>query len=173
MTWEEVDVAELLADVRTSFSGQGEAAGIGLRVDVEDPHTPMAITADARRLDQVLGNLVANALRHTPSQGTVTLGARATPDRVQITVSDTGEGIPPEDLDHIFDRFWRGDRSRSRGSGAGSGLGLAIARQLVQANGGHISAESAVGRGTVFLIELPRTTAMWPSQQARRNLGGE
>jgi two-component system sensor histidine kinase BaeS len=154
MVWEPVDVAELLADVSTSFSGQAEAAGIDLRVEIEG-NTP-TITADIDRLDQVLGNLMANALRHTPSGGIVTLKAKSAQDGVRISVCDTGEGISAEDLPYVFDRFWRGDRSRSRASGAGSGLGLAIARQLVQAHGGRIGVESKPGQGTTFTIELLR-----------------
>jgi signal transduction histidine kinase len=74
---------------------------------------------------------------------------------VRIAVRDTGEGIPPEDLPYVFDRFWRGDRARTRGSGAGSGLGLAIARQLVRAHGGRIGVESAVDEGSTFTLEMP------------------
>ena len=119
----------------------------------------------------MLGNLTANAVRHTPSGGTITLLAepvtsagsaqalskaeRPAAGGVRISVSDNGEGIPPEDLPYVFDRFWRGDRSRSRDSGAGSGLGLAIARQLVRAHGGRISVESERGQGTTFIMELP------------------
>jgi signal transduction histidine kinase len=155
LVWEPVDVIELLADVSTSFSGQAEAAGIDLRVETKGDPTTMTIAADVGRLDQVLGNLMGNALRHTPSGGVITLRAEPVPDGVRIIVHDTGEGIPAGDLPYIFDRFWRGDRSRSRASGAGSGLGLAIARQLVQAHGGCISVESEPGQGTMFTIKLP------------------
>jgi len=172
MVWERVDVAELLADVSTSFSGQAEVAGVELRVEpalpATGPHVQaswstevdadpalMEITADAGRLDQVLSNLLANALRHTPSGGAITLRAEPIDGGVRIIVRDTGEGIPSKDLPYIFDRFWRGDRSRSHAGGAGSGLGLPIARQLVQAHGGHIGVESQPGQGSTFTIELP------------------
>jgi two-component system OmpR family sensor kinase/two-component system sensor histidine kinase BaeS len=163
LVWETVDVAGLLADVSTSFSGQAKAAGIDLRVELAtgnsegtDPgSTFIKITADAGRLDQVLGNLLSNALRHTPAGGAITLQGEPTHDGIRIIVRDTGQGIPAEDLPYIFDRFWRGDRSRSHTGGAGSGLGLAIARQLVYAHGGHIDVESQPGQGTTFTIELP------------------
>jgi signal transduction histidine kinase len=150
---EPLEVAELLADVSTSFSGQAEAAGIRLGTEVVDGLP--TITGDIGRLDQVLGNLVANALRHTSSGGTITLCAEPHGDHVCIMVRDTGEGIPAEDLPFIFDRFWRGDRARSRADGAGSGLGLVIARYLVQAHGGRIEVESQPGQGTTFAVHLP------------------
>jgi signal transduction histidine kinase len=153
LVWEPVDVAELLADVSTSFSGQAEAAGIDLCVEINGDLP--AITGDVGRLDQVLGNLVANALRHTHAGGTIVLGAEPMAGGVRITVEDTGEGIAPEDLPAVFDRFWKGDRSRSHTSGAGSGLGLAIVRQLVRAHGGEVEVESALGQGTTFTVELP------------------
>ena len=114
------------------------------------------LVADPQRLGQVLGNLVANALRHTPPGGQVTLGAElAVDDALRLWVADTGEGIAPEDLAHIFERFWRGDPARSHGAGAGMGLGLAIAKGLVEAHGGRIWAESEVGQGTTITCLLP------------------
>jgi len=152
---ERVDVTELLADVCTSFSGQAEAANINLESRREDALETPCIFADPGRLDQVLSNLVANALRHTPTGGRITLAASPLEAGVRITIQDTGEGIAAADLPYIFDRFWRGDRSRSHADGAGVGLGLAIARQLVQAHHGRISAESTPGQGTTFTIDLP------------------
>jgi signal transduction histidine kinase len=155
LTREPVDVAELLADVGTSFIGQAEATGINLQVETDADPASMTITGDVGRLDQVLSNLMGNALRHTPAGGTITLRAESADGWVRIIVADTGEGIPAEDLPYVFERFWRADRARSHASGAGSGLGLAIARRLVQAHGGQISVESQVGVGTTFFVELP------------------
>lgn len=155
-----VDVGELLADVTTSFSGQAEAAGITLRAVTTQPSgteassSSLVVDGDADRLDQVLSNLLANALRHTPPGGSVTLAATAADDRVRITLTDTGHGIAPDDLPFIFDRFWRGDRARSHTGGVGSGLGLSIANQLIKAHGGQIEVTSELGRGTTFIITL-------------------
>lgn len=146
---------DLLSDVAANFGPAAQAAGVALRIDVPDQAGKLSLEVDGDRLGQVLSNLVANALRYTPAGGTITLSARPLPQGVELTVHDPGEGIPPEDLPFVFDRFWRGDRSRTRREGAGSGLGLAIARQLVRAHGGEISVESQPGQGTTFSIELP------------------
>jgi len=149
-----LDVAGLLADSATSFSAQAEEARVSIHVEVGAHDGPLQVHADAGRLDQVLGNLLVNALRHTPPGGQITLSAAPIPSGVRLQVSDNGAGIPPEDLPFIFDRFWQGDDERQRLAGAGSGLGLAIARQLVQAHGGKISVESPPGQGTTFTLEL-------------------
>ena len=162
LTLEHVDIAELLADVVTSFSGQAEAAGVALRAATDGEG--LAALADWGRLDQVLSNLVANALRHTPPGGHITLSAAADgPTQVRVTVADSGEGIAAEDVPFVFDRFWRGDPARSREGNAGSGLGLAIAQQLVQAQGGSIAVTSAVGQGATFTIHLPAASHRAPS----------
>jgi two-component system OmpR family sensor kinase/two-component system sensor histidine kinase BaeS len=159
-----LSVAGLLSDVVTGFANQAAEQGVALQVADPRDLGELELVADPDRLDQVLSNLVANALRHTPSGGRVTLsaaplpGGELMPGGARLQVADTGAGIPPEDLPYIFDRFWRGDRSRVRSAGAGSGLGLAIAKQLVQAHGGQIHAESQPGQGTVFTIDLPGDT---------------
>jgi signal transduction histidine kinase len=150
--------ADLLADVATSFAGQAAEQGVELAVDAPQGAETLELYADADRLDQVLSNLVANALRYTPGGGCITLRLRPESEAVLIVVQDNGAGIPAEDLPYVFDRFWRGDRARSRGQGAGSGLGLAIARQLIQAHGGTIQVESQPGQGTTFSIQLPRAS---------------
>jgi len=146
------------ADLATRAARGAEAVagprGIALDLEVE-PDLP-TVLVDPSRVHQVLSNLLANAVRHTSSGGRVALGVRrhAEPPGVLFAVADTGEGIPPEDLPHVFERFYRVDRSRSRRSG-GSGLGLSIARQLVEAHGGHIWADSQPGQGSRFSFVLP------------------
>ena len=103
---------------------------------------------------QVLSNLIDNSIRHTPSGGRITVGAKDGDRRIVLSVSDTGSGVSPEDMPFIFERFYRADKSRSRAEG-GTGLGLAIAKTLVQAHGGTIAARSQAGRGTTIEISLP------------------
>jgi len=115
-----------------------------------DPDLPV-IVADRGRILQLLGNLLGNALKFTPAGGRVRIGAEQVGDEARISVADTGAGIPPEDLPHLFDRYWQARSSRR----AGAGLGLAIARGIVEAHGGRIRAESEVGVGTTFTVTLP------------------
>lgn len=117
-----------------------------------------AIEVDPERMIQVLGNLVTNALRHTPAGGRIALSAQAQGAHVILAVADTGEGIPADMLPHIFDRFYCGDPARSQQDGE-SGLGLAIAKSIVEAHGGTIAAASAPGQCTTFTVTLPRAGA--------------
>ncbi|GAB3874286.1 HAMP domain-containing sensor histidine kinase [Kibdelosporangium lantanae] len=120
-------------------------------------HGDPELDADPVRLRQVVTNLVTNALRHTPPDGSVTVDGLQDGDWVVVDVTDTGVGISPEDLPKVFDRFWRAEKSRSRGSG-GSGLGLAIVKQLVAAHGGTVTARSVLGQGSTFTVRLPTTS---------------
>ena len=112
--------------------------------------------------ERVLYNLIQNAIRHTPNDGTITLTVRGKPNRVELVVADTGEGIRESDLPHVFDRFYRGEPARTRDSrvaAPGTGLGLAIAKGIVEAHGGTISAISTPGQGAAFHIVLPSSVA--------------
>lgn len=152
---EVVDIAELLEDIHTSFFGLAESEKIAFSLDVHEGPRGLLVSGDAGRLYQVLSNLVINALRHTAVAGTVNLRGYAGKQTVVVEVIDSGEGIAEEDLPYIFDRFWRGDRSRNHAAGAGGGLGLAIARQLVQAHEGTIAVNSVRGAGSTFHLEFP------------------
>jgi len=146
-----MDMGALLRDAQVNFSPQAADRGVTLALDL--PSDLPEVTADQRRIAQVLGNLVTNALRHTPQGGCVTLSAVMRERLVRVTIADTGTGIPPGDLPYIFERFWRGEKSRSR-VGGGAGLGLAIAKQLVEMHGGTIGVESAPGKGSKFWFTL-------------------
>jgi PAS domain S-box-containing protein len=148
------DASALLAEVLVQERELASAAGISLVLD--EPPGALRVWADRDRLLQVFENLVGNALKFTPHGGRVTIGARpgAAGDDALFWVTDTGEGIPPEQLPSVFDRFWQAAPTRF----AGAGLGLAICRGIVEAHGGSIRVESAVGRGSTFLIHLPAST---------------
>ena len=132
-------------------------AAKGVDLHVSRVGDGLDVSVDSDRLGEVLANLLANALRHTPAGGMVTLAAEPDAEHALLTVTDTGDGLAPDDLERIFERFYRADRSRSRDQG-GSGIGLAIARALVEAHGGQLWAESAgKGKGARFVCRLPAT----------------
>jgi two-component system sensor histidine kinase BaeS len=135
-----------------SFEAQAAAQQVTLRAEIA-PDLP-AVELDPDRMQQTIGILISNALRFTPPQGAITVAAKTDQASMTIEVADTGSGIAPEDLPHVFDRFYRADKSRTRESG-GSGLGLAIAKSLVEAHGGSIAARSEAGHGTTLQISLP------------------
>jgi signal transduction histidine kinase len=159
-----IDVAPEIQATTDSLALAAEAQSVTLSVHVPDGLPP--VRADADRLAQVLRNLLVNALRHTPVGGSVTVVAAQAGSEVEVTVADTGEGIAPQDLPKVFERFWRADLARARmgrprpGSGDvrwawGSGLGLSVAQSLVEAQGGRIWVESILGEGTTFRFTLP------------------
>jgi histidine kinase len=148
------DVALLVQSVTKRLAPQFEAKRISLDLELSQDLPP--VLADEGRLIQVLTNLMGNALQHTPHNGRVSIAARRMGLEVLISVQDTGAGISPEHLSHIFDRFYRADASRSRRAGGGSGIGLTIARALVEAQGGRLWAESrGQGQGSTFTFTLP------------------
>jgi signal transduction histidine kinase len=116
----------------------------------------LIVRADRIRLEQALQNLAANALRHTPSGGAVRLSADRRDGAVVMRVRDSGEGIAPEHLAHVFDRFYKADESRRESEGSGSGLGLSIVKAIVERHGGRIAVDSSLGEGTLFEIILPQ-----------------
>jgi signal transduction histidine kinase len=151
-----VDMRALLRQAQAAFEPLAEAEGVALMLHL--PAAAPEVRADASRLQQVLGNLIANALRHAP-QGPgkppqVDVTMEVVGEAVRVSVQDNGPGLAPEALVHVFDRFWRADPSRSRAAG-GSGLGLAIARGIVEAHGGRIWVESEPGAGASFRFEVP------------------
>ncbi|MFF7167238.1 sensor histidine kinase [Streptomyces sp. NPDC008086] len=152
---EPVRADELLDQVAAAHRVAADTAGVTLDTAADDT---CWLDADPVRMRQALGNLVSNALRHTPADGTVTLAARRDGDDVVLEVTDTGSGVAADELPYVFERFWRAEKSRSRRTG-GSGLGLPIVRHLVAAHGGTVDAASEPGAGAVFTLRLPAGVA--------------
>ena len=147
-----VEPVVLLARAAESYTPSAQKAGIALFVA---PGTAVPnVKVDVERMAQVLANLVTNAIRHTPAGGTVTLGAHREQGGAVITVADTGEGIAPDALPRVFDRFYRADKARSQSSDE-SGLGLAIVKSIIAGHGGTVDVTSELGKGTTFTVHLP------------------
>jgi signal transduction histidine kinase len=142
-------VRVILEEVAELHRVQANVNGIALAVQACTD--ACIVTADRERIIELLGNLVGNALKFTPAGGTVTLSCRSDVDSVTILVEDTGVGIPPGEIEHVFERFWQGPEAR----GGGAGLGLAIAKGIVEAHRGSITVQSEVGRGTSFRVVFP------------------
>ena len=161
MARDPVELGPLLQGSIEKLTPQAQVAGVALELDASER---LFVTGDGDRLAQVFTNLIDNALKHTSQGGRVTVAARemaSQPTRkgekavpgIEVSVADTGSGIPPEDLSRIFERFYHGKTSRGE---SGTGLGLAIAKALVEAQNGTIGVESQVGQGSVFTVTLPR-----------------
>jgi signal transduction histidine kinase len=147
-------ISDLISDTLESFSELAARQGVTLNGEVE-PGVD-SLWMDTQRIGRVLNNLISNALRHTSRGGYINVRAASTPEGVRVEVTDSGEGIRPKDLPYVFDRFYRGEKSRNRATG-GAGLGLAIARGIIEAHGGHIEVESQPGKYTRFYFILPRS----------------
>ncbi len=159
---EPCDLRELVAEAAETAGMLAEAENI--TVSTRMPDQPVVVPADQGRIRQLLLNLVTNAVKYSPAGGSVTLELDDFGPDIVLQVRDTGIGIAPGDLPHIFDRFWRGDPSRSRaGVQPGSGLGLAITKWVAEAHGGTITVQSRPGRGTTFTVTLPRARSLSPT----------
>jgi len=145
-------LSDLVSDTLESFTELAKQHEVSIEGNVDSDVDPVMM--DTQAIGRVLNNLIGNALRHTSNHGRVSVWVRRTTQGVEVTVSDTGVGIRAEDLPHIFERFYRGEKSRNRITG-GAGLGLAIARGIVQAHGGQIKVESQIGKGTQFTFHIP------------------
>jgi signal transduction histidine kinase len=146
-------LSDLISDTLESFTQLAKRKDVSLKGSVAPGLDP--VWMDAPRIGRAINNLVSNALRHTPVGGSVEICASPTPEGVCVEVRDTGEGIPPEDVPYIFERFYRGEKSRNRALG-GAGLGLAIAQGIIEAHGGQIHVESTPDEVTRFIFTLPK-----------------
>jgi len=147
-----VDLSALLHNIAEKLAPQARSGNLEIRVETTD--LP-AVIGDGDRLAQVFTNLVDNALKFTPAGGVITLRAASSGSNIQVEVEDTGEGIPPEALSNIFNRFYQADLSRSGGRKHGAGLGLAIVKEILEAHGGKITVRSELGKGSTFIVYLP------------------
>ncbi|MBD1371662.1 HAMP domain-containing protein [Hazenella sp. IB182357] len=150
---DEVEVTTLVRRIERKFSTLAKEENVQLRVEMSDA-LPL-VYWDEDKIEQVLTNLVDNAIRHTPASGSVCLSVTVQSDRILLAVADTGNGIPEEDLPFVFERFYKADKARTRGQSGGTGLGLSIVKHLVRAHQGEVTVKSQVGRGTTFTVSLP------------------
>jgi two-component system phosphate regulon sensor histidine kinase PhoR len=153
---EPTDIAALVRGVVDDYRARAEKAGHPLKLQEEGgADLERDLSADPLRVTQVLGNLLDNALKHTPRGARIDVSLRSLPDAIRVSVRDTGPGIPESDIPHVFERFYRVDKGRSRDTG-GTGLGLSIVKHIVQLHGGRVWVESTLGSGSVFHFTLPR-----------------
>jgi len=153
LTLEAASIRDLISDTLESFSSLAAQKGVKLCGSADDGVDP--INMDVLWMGRAVNNLVSNAIRYTPANGEINIVAKCSGDNVIVSISDSGEGILPEDISHVFERFYRGDKSRSRVSG-GAGLGLAIAKGVIEAHRGEITVQSELHKGTTFSFLLPK-----------------
>lgn len=148
---EQIDLTLLLQQTASKYQPRIDAKSLMLELNI---HSELSVKGYITSLDRVFMNLIENAISYTPSGGTIEIVAQQIERQIEIGISDTGVGIAPDDLDRIFDRFWRGDRARTRWEG-GSGLGLAIVKSIVEQHDGSIEVQSKLGKGSKFIVRLP------------------
>ena len=148
------NIAPVITGAVASVQPRANIKGVSLKVALPETLPPVEI--DSQRISQVLYNLLDNALRHTPPGGEITVAAIEKNGSLEVSVSDNGEGIPEEDLPHMFERFYRVDKSRAKATG-GNGLGLTIAKRLIEAHGGKISVQSELDKGSRFSFTIPES----------------
>ena len=151
-------ISTLVLEICESMHAQASVRGIALHPRVDWSIAPVMVDPD--QIQRVLYNLVQNAIRHTPADGSVIVEVLDLGGEVQVNIADTGEGILPDDMPYVFDRFYRGDKARSRDNGGGAGLGLAIAKRLVETHGGRIWVVQPDSGGSIFSFTLPKAPAM-------------
>jgi len=154
-----LDLDALVLDVVGQMGVLAQQKGVRLRVG---DFTPAAVCGDADRLKQVLVNILGNAIKYTPADGEVTVSLQTDAGHAWVHIADTGPGIPPEDKPHVFERFYRAEKSRTRDGSRGFGLGLSIAYWIVRNHGGDITLDSTLGEGTTFHVQLPLATGDCP-----------
>jgi two-component system phosphate regulon sensor histidine kinase PhoR len=145
-----IGIGEVIKRAAERIKPQADRAGLSINIDIASDLPPIA--ADRDRIEQVLVNLLHNSIKFTPSGGGITISAISSGDSLQVSVADTGVGIPADDLPRIFERFYKADRARS---GGGTGLGLAIVKHIIEAHGGKVWAQSKEGKGATFTFTLP------------------
>jgi len=159
----DVDLQRFFHTLESSFSVLASQRQITFTIDHREP-LPTTVHWDEDRINEVLGNLISNAFKFTERGGKVSLTVESNDGNVCITVADTGAGIPPRQLPHIFDKFFQADNQASAAT-KGTGLGLAIAKEIVEAHGGHIKVDSTVGTGTTFVVKLPIEPSGMPQRR--------
>jgi signal transduction histidine kinase len=156
---EPMAVAPLVRSVLAKLDPVATEHHVRLEAEVGEGAEDAVVKGDAVALERVIRNLVENAVKHSPADHTVSVALTTTPERVRLSVTDRGIGIPPEHLPRLFDRFYRVDAARRRTEG-GAGLGLAIVKTLVEAQAGTVAVQSEIGVGSTFIVELPRVAAL-------------
>lgn len=153
MHFEDFDIIRLAQEIIEQYENKADKKDVKLKISPDSPKS-LYVYADWQRINQVITNLVSNAIKYNRAKGMITIGFKQHSKNVEVFVSDTGEGIPPEDVSRIFERFYRVDKSRSREKG-GTGLGLAIVKHIIEEHNSVVEVESTVGKGSTFSFALP------------------